>query len=71
MLTLREPLDGQRLVDATFMRGDVPDERLFQRMQVMGEGMLPAFRLKLSLTHPGCPVIRTRCPAILTYGAFF
>jgi hypothetical protein len=40
MLTLGEPLSGRQLVEATFAPDDVPDERLFQRMRVMGDGVL-------------------------------
>jgi hypothetical protein len=40
MLTVGEPLSGKRLVEVTFTPDDVPDERLFRRMQVMGDGML-------------------------------
>ena len=40
MLTMGEPLSGKQLVGATFMPDDVPDERLFRRMRIMGDGML-------------------------------
>jgi hypothetical protein len=40
MLTTGEPLSGKQLVEATFTPDDVPDERLFRRMRIMGEGML-------------------------------
>jgi hypothetical protein len=40
MLTVGEPLGGKQLVEATFMPDDVPDERLFRRMRIMGDGML-------------------------------
>jgi hypothetical protein len=40
MLTLEEPLSGKQLVEATFTPDDVPDERLFRRMCLMGDGML-------------------------------
>jgi hypothetical protein len=40
MLLWQEPLSGQGVIEATFRPEDVPDARLYRRLQVMGEGML-------------------------------